>query len=363
MVDRLAVELGEFLEQLALPGREAARRFDGDAHKLIAAAVAMEIDDSLTLEPQYFARLRAGGDLEMHLAFEGRDFDLGAEGSLRETDRHLDNHVVVLAHEERMLLDVDDDVEVAGRAAAEAGLTLIAELEARAVIHPRRNLDRERLGFADASLALALRARVGDRLALAAALRTRGRYREKTLLRADLAGAATVGALARAGRAVLGARAVAPVAGRQALKLDRFFGAARRFLEFDFEIVTEVVAAARARSSAAAACEEIAEDVGEDFLEALAEIETTEAARSTLRSLEGGVTKSIVLRAPIRIGQNLVGLVDLLEALLGFLVAGIAIGMELDREATIGLLEFFVASSASYAKDFVIVTLLSGRHR
>ena len=44
------------------------------------------------------------------------------------------------------------------------------------------------------------------------------------------------------------------------------------------------------------------------------------------------MAEAVVLRAPIGIGQDLVGLVEFLEAFLGFLVAGIAIGMKLDRE-------------------------------
>ena len=53
--------------------------------------------------------------------------------------------------------------------------------------------------------------------------------------------------------------------------------------------------------------------------------------------------EAIVLRAPLRIGENLVGLVEFLEAFLGVFVAGIAIGMRLDGEAAIGFLEVFFA--------------------
>ena len=139
--------------------------------------------------------------------------------------------------------------------------------------------------------------------------------------------------MACAAGAAASARAVAGLALRQALELYDFLDPARRFFEFDFEIVAQVVAApgARARASAAGA-EEIAEDVGEDFLEALAEIETAESARAALRSLERGVTEAVILRAPLGIGENLVGLVEFLEAFLGVFVAGIAIGMKLDRE-------------------------------
>ena len=105
---------------------------------------------------------------------------------------------------------------------------------------------------------------------------------------------APLGAAARA-------RAVAGFALRQALELYDFFGPARRFFEFDFEIVAQVVAAPRARARASApGAEEIAEDVRENFLEALAEIETAESARTALRPLERGMPEAIVLRAPLR---------------------------------------------------------------
>ena len=97
----------------------------------------------------------------------------------------------------------------------------------------------------------------------------------------------------------------------QALELDRFFGPVRRFLEIDFEVIAKIVAATGARArTAATGAEEVAEDVGENFLEALAEIETAEAARSTRRALECRMTEAVVLRALLGIGEDLVGLVD-----------------------------------------------------
>ena len=146
---------------------------------------------------------------------------------------------------------------------------------------------------------------------------------------------------------------------RQALELYDFFDPARRFLEFDFEIVAQVVAAPGARTRAAAAgAEKIAKDVGENFLETLAEIEAAESARTTLRSLERGMPEAVILRAPLRIGENLVGLVEFLEAFLGVFVAGIAIGMKLNRETAVGFLQLDFAGATIDAEDFVIVALL-----
>src|SRR5271155_250407 len=138
----------------------------------------------------------------------------------------------------------------------------------------------------------------------------------------------------------------------------------RRFFEFDFQIVTQVVAApgTRARTPASGA-EKIAEDVGEDFLEALAEIEAAESTRTTLRPLERGVTETVILRAPLGIGEDLVGLVEFLETFLGVLVAGIAIGMKLNGETAIGLLQFDFAGAAIDTENFVVIAFLCWRHR
>src|SRR5208282_3563966 len=124
------------------------------------------------------------------------------------------------------------------------------------------------------------------------------------------------------------------------------------------EIVAEIVAAPGARSRAAApGPEEIAEDVRENFLEALREVEAAEA--SALRALKSGVPIAIVLRAALRVGKDLVGLVQLLETFLGLFVAGIAVGMELYREAAIRLLEIVLAGASWDAEDVVVITFVA----
>src|SRR5882757_1203953 len=160
MIDGFAVELSEFLEQFALARSQAARRFDDDLDELIAASVAVKIDNSLALEAQDLSRLRGRRNLEFHFAVERRNFNLCADRRLRETDRRLDYHVVVLTHEHLVLLDVDDNVEIALRSAAVAGLALAAQLQPRAIVDARRNLYCKRFGFADSALSLALGAGV-----------------------------------------------------------------------------------------------------------------------------------------------------------------------------------------------------------
>ena len=60
MVDGLAVDAREFLEQFALARGQPSRRLDHHPHQLVAAPIAVQIDEALALEPEDFARLRAG---------------------------------------------------------------------------------------------------------------------------------------------------------------------------------------------------------------------------------------------------------------------------------------------------------------
>src|SRR5208282_294090 len=298
MVDGLAVELGEFLQEFALAGGETARCLHHHANHLIAAPIAMQIDDALALEPQHFARLGAGGNLELDLAVQRRHVDFASERRLRKADRHFNDDVVFLAGEELMLLDVDDDVQVASGSSPVAGLAFAPQLEPRAIVDTGRNAHGQRLLPSEPALSLALGARVGNDHPFAAALAAGCRDRKEALLSTDLAAAPAVRTLARTGRSSARATAVARVALGQALETDCLLGAPRCFLELDLEVVAQIVAAARAGAGATAAgTEKIAKDVGEDFFEALREIE---AARTLpLRPLKRAVAEAIVLPTPI----------------------------------------------------------------
>ena len=124
------------------------------------------------------------------------------------------------------------------------------------------------------------------------------------MLSAHLARAATGRTGARPLRSASRAGTVAGFADRQALELDDLLSASRRFFEFDFEVVAQILAApvARARPAASGA-EEVAENIGENLLEALAEIESAEASPA-LRTLKGGMAETIVFGAFLGIGSQ-----------------------------------------------------------
>src|SRR5216684_4095368 len=217
-----------------------------------------------------------------------------------------------------MFADVDNDIEVAVRTAAETRLALGAKLEPRAVVDTGGDLHGQRNSLAHAALALAFRTRVRDDHALAATLTARRRDRKEALLRSDLAGTAAVRAGSRSFDAATRPCTLARFAGSQALELDDLIGAACGLFEFDFQIVTQIVAAsaARARTSTAGS-EEITENVGKEFL----------------------------------------------EFFLGLLVAEVAIGMVLNRQTAVRLFKLVFGRATGNAQYFVIVPFSFRGHR
>ncbi len=126
-------------------------------------------------------------------------------------------------------------------------------------------------------------------------------------------------------------------------------------LEGDLEIVAKVRApfAAGALTAAPAAhhvAEQVVEDVGHRSGEAVAH-----AAHAAV--LEGRVPVPVVCGPLLRVGQGLVGFVDFLEARLGLLVAGMAVGMAAHRRFAEGGLQLNLGHRLGHAQDFVEVPL------
>src|SRR5262249_61292887 len=124
----------------------------------------------------------------------GGYLDVRAQRGLRKGQRHLAHHVVALALEQRMGRNAHEHVQIAGRAAAPPGLALPANHADPAVGTAGWDLDQELALARQRALALALRARVGDQLALAPAGAAGLAEREEALPHADAAEAASGGA-------------------------------------------------------------------------------------------------------------------------------------------------------------------------
>src|SRR5690606_10445832 len=75
-------------------------------------------------QAEALAALRAGRDLQAHLARRRGEVDLAPAHRLDDRDRHLDVQVVALAPIEGVLRDLQPQVQVAGRG---AGLARLAQ--------------------------------------------------------------------------------------------------------------------------------------------------------------------------------------------------------------------------------------------
>src|SRR5690606_36297069 len=128
-------------------------------------------------------------------------------------------------------------------------------------------------------------------------------------------------------------------------------------LERDLHGVAQVGAVVDVVASAAGAtgAEDVAEDVAEDIRE------TTRpgaAAREAPGAgVDAGMADAIVGLALGRPGQDLVGLLGLLELALGRLVGRIAVGMVFHRELPIGLLQVIGGRVLRYPEYIVEATL------
>ena len=105
------------------------------------------------------------------LAVDRRHLDRAAERRRRHRQRHAAVDVGAVALEQPVRRHRHEDVEVAGRAAAHAGLALAGEPDAGAVLDAGRNRHLQRLLALHAAGAAAGPAGIADHLAAAAAAR------------------------------------------------------------------------------------------------------------------------------------------------------------------------------------------------
>ena len=117
-------------------------------------------------------------------AVERADGEFAAERRLHHRDRHAAIEIGAVALEDRVRLDGEENIEIAGRAAAHARLALAAEANARAVLDAGGNVDRQRALPGHAAGAGAFVARIVDRLPAAVTGRAGALDGEEALLRA-----------------------------------------------------------------------------------------------------------------------------------------------------------------------------------
>ena len=113
----VAAKRGEFFELLALFAVQPGRHFNDEPREQIAPIACVDIYDPFAAQLEDLAALSSRRHLEIGFALQSGHRDLAAESRDRKRDRDLAVKVVLFALENLMLLDVNDDVEIARRSA------------------------------------------------------------------------------------------------------------------------------------------------------------------------------------------------------------------------------------------------------
>src|SRR5262245_15166642 len=348
--------LCELFEDFPLVLRQLPRRDHLHRDEQVAAATTgHDVGHAFPAQAECCAGLRPLRDLQRLLALEARNGDFTAERERRVVERNFAEQIVTVAMEERMLLYMDDDVEVAGGATAAARFTLAAEAQPLSARDARGNLDGQLPGLLHATGSAARRARRTDDRPSSTALPAGSSNREEPLLIPQLTTAMTLraGGRLRAGRS---SRAVTRLARLLPRDLDRGLDTTGRFVERDLEVVAQIRATLRPSASALAA-EHLAnpEDVAETAQDVFKACEDRRIETAGRGAAKPGMPEAVVDMPFVGGGEHGIGFGRFLELLFGDLVAGIAIGMVLERELAIRALDFLVGGRPRNAEYLVVV--------
>src|SRR6266567_3768825 len=135
---RFGGRLGQRLHSLALLGRELGRHCDLGRDEQVTGALAD--GNAPALDPEGAARACARRDAQGDgTAVGGRHLDLGTQRRLGEGDGHGEEQVLALAVEQLVGRDMNDHIEVAGRAAVPSRPATTLQADALAVVDPGRD--------------------------------------------------------------------------------------------------------------------------------------------------------------------------------------------------------------------------------
>ena len=365
---KLAHGGGELPEQLLLGACEVLRDPEPDGDELVPPAAAPQIRDALAAETEHRAGLRAFGDRQLHGAVQCGHLDLCAESRLRVADLLIEQDGGAVTLEAGMGPHDDGDQQVARRAAVHAGVALAAEGDRLPVVYAGRDGDVDLLLLAHAAESSAGLAGLVDDLAGALALGAGCgalRHAERRALGgAHLAAALAVGAdLGGGPRGAAGAVAFGALF--HLADGDVLLAAEGGLLEADVHGNAEVLAPARGvgvgpRGAAAEA--EAAEQVAEDVAEVSESAEAIEAATEAGVGIEGRMAVLVILGPLVLIGEDLIGLVDLLEALLGGLVAGMEVRMVLLGKLSVCFFYLIGACALLDAEHLIVISFFCHLH-
>ena len=269
------------------------------------------------------------------------------------------------------------DDHVARGAAVRTGVALAAQCNVLVVVDTRGDLDLQRLAGTGLAGAAAGLAGVLDDGAASAAVRAGllalHHAKRRALLGHDIAAATALGTGlgAGAGRAAV---AVAVRAGLLTVQRDLFGAAVGGLLKGQDDVGLNVMAlarrvgvgAGRAAEAAKAAAENITEDVAQ--IDAAGAAEAAKAATVAAAGLAGPIvgidpseSELVIALALVRVGKNIVGLIDLLELFLGVLVAGVQVGVVLFGQLAVGTFDLGIGGVFADPQHLVVITFFCHR--
>jgi hypothetical protein len=316
----------------------------------VALAMPVQHRHAFAADAHGGAGLRPLGDFQIVLTFKSGDANLGSQRGLAERHRNYAVQIRPFALKERMLLDVQDHVEIACRAAKSSGFTQTGKTDARTIFDSGGNFGLHGSLPQNPALPFALGARIGDDAASALTSGTGAGHAEEPLLVAHLS-TPRAGAAGDRRLTLSGARTAAIFTGLVAANGDLSLFAENRLFKFQGDILAQVRAALSA-CAAATAAEEIAK--AEKVAENLAEI-VEDGGIDPARSANSGVTEAVVGGALVGIRQDGVGFAALFELLFRVGIIGVTVRVKLQRQFAVGAFDLLIAGPAGNPEDLVVI--------
>ena len=267
---------------------------------------------------------------------------------MRDTNIIIKVQIVTVTFEDIVVGHLENDEQVAVDTAALRGMSLLRNRHLHPVIHTGRNIDGDDFLARHRAVAMTMRARIFDNLARATAFRTYRCLLDDTehtaLLAHHLAAAVTVGTSCDAVR-IFRARAVTVRTHYLFVDLDLLLDGCGHLLQIQLHLDADVTAfahatlltataeAAKTTEAAKPATESPAENIGK-MAENVVEVHAGEIAGLITHA---GVAELVVTRLLVGVAQHIIRLSRLLELLLGFLIAGIAVRVVLHGLLAVGL--------------------------
>jgi hypothetical protein len=119
-----ATQIGKLLQFGTLLSVETRRHFHHDTYEEIAVLAPVHVNYAFASELKHLPALRTGWNFQVGFAFQCRHGHFAAERRQRKWNRDFAVEIVFVALENFVLLNVDDDVKIALRPAANASFAI-----------------------------------------------------------------------------------------------------------------------------------------------------------------------------------------------------------------------------------------------